>query len=1196
MVPTGTNTMNFPVVPIDVDALFGLARPTVQSLAANSVQSDLKVLNLQWTGNAASPFTAEDMQHARDITDRYTQDHPFGFLAKTSPIIAQGMMTDALRRDVAKNLDAYNTASGNFQDADSLIANLHHQGSSEFGAATQSAFNAVHRGVLVKTAKDLHTMAKLAGDGLWGTTTYDERAMHDQLQQSAKTLDKAVARFDQGNTEEAMAQFNSAMDVTSGYASWFGRSLRQSEQQKFAAHIGVTLAASIVSAGMGSLVAGALAGGARAASLGWKIFTFSTSSLVSGTTFVMANRALDKAVFKTPFLHKETVYDNVMDLSAESLHMTLLMGWMHGVGKVAARLPKLTGDMAATIGWTRAFAVEFSGLTTFNVASAYTTHLVDPSQPGVRQVISPEALIESAVFLLGLKAGNAMVRGVPTALQWSANQLSQLGPVRAFAAMGPKLRLSGRAVLLSPLTLIMGVSADIGPSRRVSGDAQTLPVGDGFKALAQSFSSFEGDPTMTDVHNMFQGENWLVLTALASTHLGIPKTTTAMKVSGGKFDGSHPLFTSIDLLLKNPSVQYDADFILREGLNTYYGNSNVRAQMPNAVRMAVDSLAGTTDMPSPIEALQKFLTAAAKVHGLIAQTSAAIASGTVIIGTQKMRLTHGSEIEVAAPNYDPDPLANRLFLDPMMESLAAALEGKGYRVETERSDQAAFTAKVMIPDNPGTMPYPFVYDYFSTTDGRYFLAETYRGTGAYLITLKEINPTTREVLSSDTKHLKFIRDEDGQFRRDADGKKVPIGSVADCRVPILQLLGSKLGFEDPIADVNAAIASDDVTTRTGFLLLIKGADGDILKVIADVDYTTKMAKLTPLNGKFIIPGLDHVYLPDLERTDENPVGQIMRLVTDELRTRISGKRFAMKDDRIQHITVTRPGGAAGSITIQAVNEAHPFAEFISGIMTPDVIDIWQSAVEAMTDLGWLGTANDRLIGRHVHVGVSGKTPEGRWTIRPLAMMSKAVKEWAPHFRELFPSNERRGGFNQTQANEVDELFNSPHFDPENPDHILLTGLFIAGYNPQKYTAFNPDNTVAKVIRNMVGDGTFEKGSTREVTWNGQTYKFSITGMTREETIQHLVSEGHAEETLKPKQIDDAQYHSYEIEGTLPDGRTMSVLRVPAVADKWTWEVRFPDTVMDGAHDTFLIRSFLAFAYQFGHAPLWNATPNAPKAP
>lgn len=748
------------------------------------------------------------------------------------------------------------------------------------------------------------------------------------------------------------------------------------------------------------------------------------------------------------------------------------------------------------------------------------------------------------------------------------------------------LRLFARTVALSPLSVIMGAQPDIGPARRVSGDAQpSSSIGNGFRALADHFFHSENPLDMAEQESMFLEENWLVLTALACTCLGIPQATTAIKVSGGHFNGSHPIFDSLTLLLRDPAVRADADFILKEGLAAYYNSASVRARMPNEIRMAVDSLTGSNDIPSPIEAAQKFITASVKVHQLIADTSASIAFGTVMIGSDRMKPTLGNEIEVAAPDYDPDPLANRLFLDPMMENLAAALQERGYLVETARSDKAAFTAKVMVPDNPGTMPYPFVFDYFSTRDGRYFMTETYRGTGAYLITLKEINPTTRKVLFSDTKHLKFIRDEDGQFRRDTDGHKVPIGSVADCRIPILMQLGSRLGFEDPVNDVREAIASGDITTRTSFLLLIKGIDNDILKVIVDVNFDTKMASLRPLNGTFIIPGLEHIYLPDLEPGDENLVGQVMHLVTDELRNRISGRRFAMKDDRIEHITVTRPGEAGGSITIKGVHEAHPFAEFISGIMTADVIDIWRSAVDSMTALGWLGTADDRLIGRHIHVGVAGKTSEGRWTVRPIATMSNAVRSWSPHFRELFPSNERRGGFNQTQANEVDELFNAPHFEPENPDHILLTGLFIADYNPQKYTAFNPDNAVAKLLRSMIGDGTFAKGSTREVMWNGKAYTFAISGMTREETIQHLISEGHAVETLKPEQIDEAQYHSYDIEGTLPDGRTMGVMRVPPSTDKWTWEIRFPDTVMDGAHDTLLMQSFMAFAYQYGHAPL-----------
>lgn len=766
------------------------------------------------------------------------------------------------------------------------------------------------------------------------------------------------------------------------------------------------------------------------------------------------------------------------------------------------------------------------------------------------------------------------------------------GQPTALERFARSVRLFSRTVVLSPLTLIMGVQPDIG---RVPWNGKRPPIGDGLKSLATYFESIRTDPAMAALYDMFLDQNWLVLTALASTRLGIPKTTTAMKISGGSFDGSHPLFTSIDHLLQEPAVQSDADFILRRGLASYYGISTVRAHMPPFVRMAVDvfftpaKVPPPVTMPNPIQASQQFLTAATMMQALISQTSAAIATGQFIIGTKSQTFTHGSEIEVAAPDYNPDPPKNELRLDPMMNDLADELRGKGYKVviETAEAHEATFTAKVMDPKNPGTMPYPFVYDYFTTADGRYFVSETYRGTGAYLITLKEINPTTQTVLSSETRHLQFIRDANGKLQTDAKGNYVPIKGVEDCRTSVLLQLGNKLGFEEPLADVNAAIASQQIATRTGFLLLVKGIDGDILKIKVDVDYRTKMASLTTLNGRFIISGLDSIYLPNLVRNSENPVAQVMDLVTTELRLRISGKRFAEKHDRIKLMTISRPESDGKSITLQIINEAHPFAELVSGIMTPDVIDIWQGAVEAMTELGWKGTVDDRLIGRHVHVGVAGKTPGGQWTLRPLVNLTRAIPDWISHFKELFPSNGNRVGFNQPQSDEVVEFFNSPHLDPENPDHILLTGLMIAGFNPQKYMGFNPDNIVSKVLRNMVGDGTFEMNSTRNVVWEGKTYKFSIKGMTRQETIAHMVSEGNAADKLDPKDIDKEQYHSYEIEGTLPDGRTMTLMRVPAVADKWTWEVRFPDTIMDGAHDTFLMKSFMAFMYKYGHAPLYK---------
>ncbi len=1154
--------------------------PTVAELAARGVEQNLKLLNAQWTGSSPSPFTADDIQHAQSVLDEYKSEHPLGFLADSSPIIAQSMMHDALRKNTTRLMDVYNSQNGDFRNARSQLASLQFQHEPEdFIGTVNAVFSTIHRDVLERTTQEFKGMARAADDGLWYTYATDERRMSHEFHDAASQLEAALKQFDQGNIQGALSTLNTVLRSNQPLATQFRNEANVSNNLKFGAHLGIALGAGFAAFWTGGTTLAALGG--TEAGLGG----LAASTLVSGLTVTTVNNGLSSIVFNRPFITTPgTPFDKSVAFTGDVLRNSALMGWMRmGSTVVESIVPAVQGEtvFATAANAASSYSVDFANLTSFNVMAS-ASHFIDENAPSAVDVLSPEVLAENALFLAGMKGGNAGIRGSAELYAKGLNLWLATSDSAQRAMQNPYFRTA----VLSPLAIMMGIPGAGVPGAKAPGSEPDQPIGDGFRALTDHFAHPGTDAKVADLCSMFLTENWLVLTALTAIHLGIPKTTTAIKVSGGRFDGSHPLFASLEYLLSNPTVRSDADFILREGLATYYGNSNVRAQMPTTVRMSVDNLASTTAMPNPIEASQQFLIAASKVQALIAQTSAAIASGKFIIGTKLQTMTLGNEIEVAAPDYDPDPPSNNLFLDPMMKSLVTALQAKGYHVETVEGKEPAFTAKVMDPANPGTMPYPFVFNYFSTANGRYFVAETYRGTGAYLITLKEIDPTTRVVLSSKTQHLRHVRNANGDFQLDANGKKVPIGSVADCRIPILKLLGTTLNFEDPIADVNNAIAATEITTRTGFLLLVKGIDNDILKVRVEVDFDTKMATLTTPNGKFIIPGLDKVYLPDLKRSDENATGLIMRMVTDEIRQRISGKRFALKNDRIELVKVSRTAEGGGAITLQIVNEAHPFAEIISGIMTPDVINIWQDAIETMKALGWKGTVDDRLIGRHVHLGVAGKTTSGRWTLRPLTYLTRAIPEWAPYFRELFPSNGNRAGFNQPQAEEVNTLFNSPHFEPENPDHILLAGLTIAGFNPQKYMGFNPDNIVSKVIRSMIQDGTLEKGSTREFAWEGQPYKFSIKGMTREETIQHLVSEGHDINTLTPDQIDHAEYHSYDVVGTLPDGRSMSIMRVPSSADKWTWEARFPDTVMDGAHDTFLMRSFMAFMYEFGHSPLY----------
>lgn len=400
-----------------------LQNESVHGLTSAQIRADLQLLSHLETGKPVSSFSADDMAHFRRVTDAHLQDHPLGFLARNNPMIAQSLLQDALRKDVAKLLMAYTLANGHSKDLDVPLSDLRYKGSAEFAPAVQAAFTTIHRDILMKTAKDMNGMARAIADDLWGTNARDEHAMATQFKQATRQLDTALSLFDQGQTDAAMALYAEVMGDSGGYADWFGRAQRESEHYKFAAHVGIAMAAG---------AAAYFTGGASLALMGGQEAAFGahvTSMLIGGAGMTVTSRGLNAAVFNQIFLSTGTPFEQTVDFGGDVLRNTALMGVLKLGGIAGASLPVMDGEpvIAASINAARNFAIEFGSLTGFNMISS-VSNVIDDRYPSIDDTLSKDALLQNAAFILGLRAGHLGLNAAKLSAKHTASPLLQRSP------------------------------------------------------------------------------------------------------------------------------------------------------------------------------------------------------------------------------------------------------------------------------------------------------------------------------------------------------------------------------------------------------------------------------------------------------------------------------------------------------------------------------------------------------------------------------------------------------------------------------------------------------------------------------------------------------------------------------------------------------------------------------------------------
>jgi glutamate racemase len=433
---------------VDVHALFKIPPHTppvpkrsVADLAMEAVSEDLKFV----VDPVVQRHTALNARQQR-VMHRYYQQNPFamqaapqldasvfpeGLRAHIESLNTTGRATqhrvqvEAISQDLVAHMRVLNKAIGSTARADDeIVAMGRHVGEEQVAQAVH-LLNRMQRFVLLQGANQARTMLQRTTDGLWGTSSAAERELKAELQTTRDALDTALALYDGGDTDGAFKLYSRTMGDAQGHYAWFGRALHDSEHRKFAAKIGITMAAGALAfvSGGATLYAMSAAAGAGSTSIA---AAYTAQLLVSGTVFTATDMALNAVILNAPAFKESTVIENTAVFVGNSLQNAALFGWMRGFGQVMkGALPVFKGEMAVAVNAIQNFGVEYTGLTSFNAMTS-VSHLIDPNRPALFDMISREALLHNLAFLLGMRMGNLGLQSAGSMAKVSAQTLGAI--------------------------------------------------------------------------------------------------------------------------------------------------------------------------------------------------------------------------------------------------------------------------------------------------------------------------------------------------------------------------------------------------------------------------------------------------------------------------------------------------------------------------------------------------------------------------------------------------------------------------------------------------------------------------------------------------------------------------------------------------------------------------------------------------
>lgn len=321
-----------------------------------------------------------------------------------------GPAQDKARRNFIDALQVYNSAV--YAHQSDAIAKLDSPFISTPEMLRQSTMiqTAMQRDVIANVRDQALKLAADAQD-LWGSTQQSKQELRTHFKEVAQQYSGALSQLDEGHAAAAFTTYRRVASANDDHLAWMSRSLRHSEDLKKAAGIGITAVAATVAvvltdgvalAALGPNGMAALSGGSRLGLI-----------IGNGAAFTLAHRTLEQKIIHIPFLRKEGVVANALDLGVDMGRTAVLMGFLKMVGEVAPiALPiaKTEPALAAL----RNFSAEFAGFNVFDVAMG--------SNPS--EIFSKHHQLDLVAFLLGLRTANGVIAGVRAA----AKALPKLSP------------------------------------------------------------------------------------------------------------------------------------------------------------------------------------------------------------------------------------------------------------------------------------------------------------------------------------------------------------------------------------------------------------------------------------------------------------------------------------------------------------------------------------------------------------------------------------------------------------------------------------------------------------------------------------------------------------------------------------------------------------------------------------------------
>ncbi len=391
----------------------------IADLVAANAQNDLLLIRQIESG--------EGLTHHHPVVDRYIHEHPLGFLAETSPVIAQSMQIGALRNDVVLNLQVYNTVNGGFRDSEQQISELRRRSSADFCAEIPQIVTGIHRNVLTSTREQFQQMAVVA-EKLWSGDQKIRANYSAAFHDAAAQLDRAVSALDAGDALEASTILRAVLENNQQGITHFQWHAQLNDYWHYGAEVGVGLATGAAAYFSGGLALGYMGVAEGAGMAGTSLSAMLASMGASGIAMTLTNRTLNHFVFDTRLLAPGNTADKAVDLLGDTLTNTAFAGTMRIAAVPLAATPVLNADttlVSNLLMGTSTLAYDFGTITAFNATTTGFAHLSDPAgHPSFDQAFTPEALSHSFGVLLGMRT----VVATPNAVAKSAAYLKANGP------------------------------------------------------------------------------------------------------------------------------------------------------------------------------------------------------------------------------------------------------------------------------------------------------------------------------------------------------------------------------------------------------------------------------------------------------------------------------------------------------------------------------------------------------------------------------------------------------------------------------------------------------------------------------------------------------------------------------------------------------------------------------------------------